>query len=105
MKDRRSVFLYRHTPLCPAYIVHNRIFQGGGNMEGSMLLSEVPLGQSCQVVESRLLRLLDLGFCEESQVVPLYTCPWGGTRLYHVKQTRIALRDSDAAQIQVKAVE
>ena len=55
-------------------------------MEGSMLLSEVPLGQSCQVV-------------------PLYTCPWGGTRLYHVKQTRIALRDSDAAQIQVKAVE
>lgn len=74
-------------------------------MKGSMLLSEVPLGQSCQVVESRLLRLLDLGFCEESQVVPLYTCPWGGTRLYHVKQTRIALRDSDAAQIQVKAVE
>ena len=54
---------------------------------------------------TRLLRLLDLGFCEESQVVPLYTCPWGGTRLYHVKQTRIALRDSDAAQIQVKAVE
>ena len=31
-------------------------------MEGSMLLSEVPLGQSCQVVESRLLRLLDLVF-------------------------------------------
>ena len=57
------------------------------------------------MVESHLLRLLDLGFCEESQVVPLYTCPWGGTRLYHVKQTRIALRDSDAAQIQVKAVE
>ena len=33
-------------------------------MEGSMFLSEVPLGQSCQVVESRLLRLLDLGLCE-----------------------------------------
>lgn len=74
-------------------------------MQGNMLLSEVPLGQSCRVVESHLLRLLDLGFCEESEVVPLYVCAWGGTRLYHVKQTRIALRDSDAAQIRVKAVD
>lgn len=74
-------------------------------MEATMGLSEVPLGQCCQVVENHVLRLLDLGFCTDSRVVPLYTCAWGGTRLYDVKQTRIALRDSDAAQIQVKAVE
>lgn len=74
-------------------------------MEGSMRLSEAPLGQWCQVEENHVLRLLDLGFCTDSRVVPLYTCPLGGTRLYDVKQTRIALRDSDAAQIRVKAVE
>ena len=70
-------------------------------------MTEIPLNQACEVVrvEGALsLRLLDLGFYEGSQIYPLYVCPGGGTRLYEVKDTRIALRDRDAAEILVKAV-
>ena len=48
------------------------------------------------------LRLFDLGFFRDSRVLPLYECAGGGTRVYRVKDTLIALRDADAARIFVE---
>ena len=45
------------------------------------------------------LRFFDLGFFRGSRVLPMYECTGGGTRVYRVKDTLIALRDRDAAQI------
>ncbi len=51
------------------------------------------------------LRLMDLGFFAGSTVMPYYRCMHGGTRVYRVKGTLIALRDRDAEQILAKVVE
>ena len=48
------------------------------------------------------LRLFDLGFFRGSRVLPLYECCGGGTRVYRVKDTLIALRNGDAACISVE---
>ena len=65
-------------------------------------ITEVPVEQPCFVYgvqgDSRL-RLFDLGFFRGSRVLPLYECCGGGTRVYRVKDTLIALRDRDARNI------
>lgn len=50
------------------------------------------------------LRLYDLGFYQGSIILPLYECMGKGTRVYAVKDTLIALRQKDAAFIQVQEV-
>ena len=68
-------------------------------------LTEIPVECPCFVQEVRgegYLRLFDLGFFRDSRVLPLYECAGGGTRVYRVKDTRIALRDADAARIFVE---
>ena len=65
-------------------------------------LTEIPVECPCFVQEVRgegYLRLFDLGFFRDSRVLPLYECAGGGTRVYRVKDTLIALRDADAARI------
>ena len=68
-------------------------------------ITEIPLEKDCFVSnvsgESKL-RLYDLGFFRGSRVLPLYECCGGGTRVYRVKDTLIALRDRDAACISVE---
>ena len=68
-------------------------------------ITEIPLEKDCFVSnvsgESKL-RLFDLGFFRGSRVLPLYTCAGGGTRVYRVKDTLIALRDRDAEKILVE---
>lgn len=68
-------------------------------------ITEVPAEQPCFVCgvqgDSRL-RLFDLGFFRGSRVLPLYECCGGGTRVYRVKDTLIALRNGDAACISVE---
>ena len=65
-------------------------------------ITEVPVEQPCYVCgvqgDSRL-RLFDLGFFRGSRVLPLYECAGGGTRVYRVKDTLIALRNKDAESI------
>ena len=51
------------------------------------------------------LRLFDLGFFRGSRVLPLYECCGGGTRVYRVKDTLIALRNKDASCILVEEAE
>ena len=68
-------------------------------------ITEVPVEQPCYVCgvqgDSRL-RLFDLGFFRGSRVLPLYECCGGGTRVYRVKDTLIALRNGDAVCISVE---
>ena len=68
-------------------------------------ITEVPVEQPCFVYgvqgDSRL-RLFDLGFFRGSRVLPLYECYGGGTRVYRVKDTLIALRNRDAENISVE---
>ena len=71
-------------------------------------ITEIPLEQPCFVQEVQgecRLRLFDLGFFRGSRVLPLYECAGGGTRVYRVKDTLIALRDGDAAKIIVEEAE
>lgn len=56
----------------------------------------------CAVEGEEKLRLFDLGFFRGSRVLPLYECAGGGTRVYRVKDTMIALRNTDAAVIMVE---
>lgn len=68
-------------------------------------ITEVPLEACCTVcaVEGEgKLRLFDLGFFRGSRVLPLYECAGGGTRVYRVKDTLIALRNQDAREIIVE---
>ena len=68
-------------------------------------MTEIPTEQVCfvQAVEGAdRLRLFDLGFYRGSHVLPLYECAGGGTRVYRVKDTLIALRNADAARISVE---
>lgn len=73
-------------------------------MYPTLTLAEVPLGITCRIMENPSLRLLELGFYPDSLVTPLYVCMYGGTRVYQVKYTLLALRTQDAAKIRVKVV-
>ncbi|MBR5122592.1 MAG: ferrous iron transport protein A [Anaerotignum sp.] len=71
-------------------------------------ITEVPIEQPCfvcDVVGAEKLRLFDLGFFRGSRVLPLYECCGGGTRVYRVKDTLIALRNTDARCILVEEAE
>lgn len=71
-------------------------------MDGIKKITEIPLRCACRVCKVRgkeKLRLYDLGFFRGSRVLPLYECVGGGTRVYRVKDTLIALRNTDAEQI------
>ena len=68
-------------------------------------ITAVPVEQLCFVQEVQgegRLRLFDLGFFRGSRVLPLYECAGGGTRVYRVKDTLIALRNVDARGILVE---
>jgi len=68
-------------------------------------ITDIPVKQSCFVMDvtgEGKLRLFDLGFFRGSRVLPLYECYCGGTRVYRVKDTLIALRNRDAEQISVE---
>lgn len=71
-------------------------------MEGRKRVTEIAIEQPCiiqEVAGESRLRFCDLGFFRESPVLPMYECAGGGTRVYRVKDTLIALRDRDAAEI------
>ena len=68
-------------------------------------ITEIPMEQDCfvcSVAGEEKLRLFDLGFFRGSRVLPLYECAGGGTRVYRVKDTLIALRNRDAEHISVE---
>ncbi len=68
-------------------------------------ITAIPVEQPCFVQEVQgesRLRFFDLGFFRGSRVLPMYECAGGGTRVYRVKDTLIALRDRDAARISVE---
>lgn len=68
-------------------------------------ITKVPVERPCFVWEVQgedRLRLFDLGFFRGSRVLPLYECMGGGTRVYRVKDTLIALRNTDAERIFVE---
>lgn len=65
-------------------------------------ITEIPVECPCVVSSVQgegKLRLSDLGFFRGSRVLPLYECYGGGTRVYRVKDTLIALRNKDAESI------
>ena len=71
-------------------------------------ITEIPVEQpcfGCGVQGEGKLRLFDLGFFRGSRVLPLYECAGGGTRVYRVKDTLIALRNQDAERILVEEAE
>ncbi len=77
-------------------------------MSSGKRLTEIAQEQLCFVQEVRgdeKLRLFDLGFFRGSRVLPLYECAGGGTRVYRVKDTLIALRDKDADAILAEEAE
>lgn len=71
-------------------------------------LTDISAEQTCIVREVRgegRLRFFDLGFFRGSRVLPLYDCTGGGTRVYRVKDTLIALRNRDAEMILAEEAE
>jgi len=71
-------------------------------------ITEIAAYHSCTILGvsgEEKLRLFDLGFFRGSRVLPLYECAGGGTRVYRVKDTLIALRNKDASCILVEEVE
>ncbi|MDO4531225.1 MAG: FeoA family protein [Bacillota bacterium] len=77
-------------------------------MRGAKKITEIPLRYACRVQEVQgedRFRLFDLGFFRGSRVLPLYACMGGGTRVYRVKDTLIALRDRDAENISVEVAD
>ena len=71
-------------------------------------MAEIPVEQCCLIQDvcgEDRLRFFDLGFFRDSRVLPMYVCAGGGTRVYRVKDTLIALRDRDAARILVREAE
>lgn len=44
-------------------------------------------------------RFLDLGFIKSTKITPVLTSPAGNIRAYLIKDTLIAIRDQDAANI------
>lgn len=71
-------------------------------------LTDIPTAQPCLVYSvsgADYLRFFDLGFFRGSRVLPMYECAGGRTRVYRVKDTLIALRDRDAAQIWAEEAE
>lgn len=44
-------------------------------------------------------RFLDLGFIENTKITPVLTSPAGNIRAYLIKDTLIAIRNQDAANI------
>ena len=71
-------------------------------MDRQKRLTDIAKERVCFVKEvegEEKLRLFDLGFFRGSRVLPLYECACGGTRVYRVKDTLIALRDQDAGNI------
>lgn len=77
-------------------------------MGGWKNITEIPVEQPCLVQEVRggcRLRLFDLGFFRGSLVLPMYECAGGGTRVYRVKDTLIALRNTDAVEILIEEAE
>lgn len=71
-------------------------------MDRQKRLTDIAKERVCFVREvegEEKLRLFDLGFFRGSRVLPLYECAGGGTRVYRVKDTLIALRDRDARNI------
>ena len=68
-------------------------------------ITEIAIYHACTILNvsgEEKLRLFDLGFFRGSWVLPLYECCGGGTRVYRVKDTLIALRDRDAVCISVE---
>ena len=68
-------------------------------------ITEIAMCHACMILDvsgEQKLRLFDLGFFRGSRVLPLYECCCGGTRVYRVKDTLIALRDQDAVCISVE---
>lgn len=77
----------------------------GRGMAMERNITEIPVERDCFVSEVQgesRLRLYDLGFFRGSRVLPLYECCGGGTRVYRVKDTLIALRNQDATCILVE---
>ncbi len=71
-------------------------------------IAEIPVEQPCFVQDvngKSRLRLFDLGFFRGSRVLPMYECAGGGTRVYRVKDTLIALRNTDAVMILAEEAE
>ena len=74
-------------------------------MDRQKRLTDIAKERVCFVREvegEEKLRLFDLGFFRGSRVLPLYECAGGGTRVYRVKDTLIALRNRDAEMISVE---
>lgn len=71
-------------------------------------LTDISAEHSCIVREVHgegRLRFFDLGFFRGSRVLPMYDCTGGGTRVYRVKDTLIALRNRDAEMILAEEAE
>ncbi len=73
-------------------------------------LKDIPISKECIIhrivgEEGKRLRLFDLGFFQGSHVVPLYECHGGGTRVYYVKNTLIAIRSGEAKKILAEEAE
>ncbi len=73
----------------------------------AFVLSEIPIGTACVI--SRLggsgtmkQRLMDLGFVEGTRIVPVLSSIFKNPRAYSLRGTIIALRNDDAAGVEVK---
>lgn len=70
-------------------------------------LSRLPLGSSACIVtllnpEPLRTRLMDLGFVPGAHITALFAAPSGSPRAYGILNTVIALRQGDAALVEVQ---
>ncbi|TDX52470.1 FeoA family protein [Orenia marismortui] len=72
-----------------------------------MLLTQLPLGESCQVVDLKAegikrRRLLDLGLIPGTEVIGKRRSPSGDPTAYLIRGTVIALRSEETSLIEVR---
>lgn len=75
--------------------------------KSTMRLHLLPLGRAGEILalhnpEPLHTRLMDLGFVPGEQVEALFAAPSGSPRAYGILGTVIALREKDAAAVEVK---
>jgi ferrous iron transport protein A len=83
---------------------------GERNMPHPLSLADIPIGTSVKIADiltpsSNRRRILDLGLIPGARVDIIRRSPSGNPTAYFIRGTVIALRNEDAAQILVDAID
>jgi ferrous iron transport protein A len=79
-------------------------------MSSAITLSSIPIGKRVEIMSIKedfvnRDRLIELGFTENTEVIPLHKSPSGSPTAYYVRGAVMALRTEDADNICIRTKE